>query len=96
MLPDPSGAMESRVRIGIPIEAPLPRWIRIAKGKRSLTRAWRPGQNGFSCLPADGFWVKIGETEDGWCYEVRMIGAGLNLSGGSRGNSAGDVRAALL
>lgn len=79
LLLDPSGAMESRVRLGLPIEVPLPHRIRIAQRKRWLTRAWRRGQDGFSYLPADGFWVKVGEEGHGWCYEVRAIGVDQHL-----------------
>lgn len=90
LMVDPSGAMEARGQLGLPIKVPLPHRIRAAQRKRWLTRAWRRGADGCSYLPADGFWVKVGEAEHGWCYEVRTIGVGLNLNDGSAGFGSRD------
>ncbi|WP_180964265.1 MULTISPECIES: DUF746 domain-containing protein [Ralstonia] len=70
---DPSGAMESRVRLDLPMDLSPQVRERIKQRNRWLHRAWRKGKDGFSGLRSDGFLIRVGETEGGWCYEVQAL-----------------------
>lgn len=75
LLLDPSGAMESRVRLGLPIEMPAVLRKRASKRNGWLARAWLKRADGCSYLSADGYVVRVGPSEMAWRFEVRPVRA---------------------
>ncbi len=71
LLMDPSGAMESRVRLGLPIEEPAVLRNRASKRKAWLARAWLKRGDGCSYLSADGYVVRVGLSDTTWRFEIR-------------------------
>ncbi|WP_425953213.1 DUF746 domain-containing protein [Ralstonia pseudosolanacearum] len=68
---DPTGGMESRVRLGLPVAEPSVLRNRAAKRREWLARAWLKRGDGFSYLSADGYVIRVGQSESVWRYEVR-------------------------
>ena len=72
---DPSGAMEARVGLGLPMkEGPSLIETRARKRKLWLARRWSRRGDGCSYLSADGYVVRVGGAKTAWQFELRAVG----------------------
>ncbi|WP_012760836.1 MULTISPECIES: DUF746 domain-containing protein [Ralstonia] len=96
LLLDPSGTMEPRVRLDMPVAEPAALRRRAVKRRGWLSRAWLKRADGFSYLSADGYVVRVGQRETDWCFEIRPTSAAELICAGDGFAISQDARLAAF